>query len=156
MWCVGRFLPPIMPKRKRFDWTTKTDPDTGAVTRFCSKCQEFLPLDRFYPSTIKAHSLVCRTHYNHVRKRTKLEWARRNRGKLGSIKRARVNLNNWITKQNKAWPRWNVADIEHVLITHSIPLDIDTRLVRIRPKDQNHPFTTDNVVVERLEKNGSS
>ena len=138
-------------RKRRFDWTTKTDPDTGAVTRFCSRCQEFLPLDRFYPSTLQTNALICQTHHNAEGRRSNKEWARRHRGKPGSIKRARVNLNRWILKQKKEWSRWDIADIENVLVAHSIPLNVDTRLVQIRPQDPTLPFNSTNAIVKKLQ-----
>ena len=135
-------------KRKRFDWTTKTDPHTGAVTRFCSRCQEFLPLDRFYPSSIKDGSLSCKTHCNERLRATKNEWQRRKRGKPRSYARILTNLNVWIRKQPHEMNIWTESAVKRVLDDHGINLDSESRIPRLRPRDPDQPFDTNNVVVK--------
>ena len=153
MWCVGRFLPHDMPKRHRFDWTTKTDPSTGAVSRFCSKCQDFLPLDRFYASTIKDGSLSCKTHCSQRTAPFKKRWHKKKRGAPGSVQRLRSNLNTWIVRQ-KIGKKWSDADVQRALTKHSVDLALESRKVRLRPLDHSKAFNPENSIVKF--QNGST
>ena len=154
MWCVGRFLPHDMPKRHRFDWTTKTDPSTGAVSRFCSKCQDFLPLDRFYHCHLKNGTLSCKTHWDEHNILTAIKWNRKNRGKIGSVQRVRSNLNKWIGSQKRGWKNWSDDDVKRALVSHAVDLASESRIVRLRPSDHSKTFDVDNSVVKF--QNGSN
>ena len=146
---------PPPKKRKRFDWTTKTDPDTGAVTRFCSRCQEFLPLDRFYASTIKDGSLSCKTHCSQRTAAFQKKWRDHKRGKPRSLARIRSNLNSWIVRQKIAgWKKWSDDDVKQALIKHAVNLASETRIVRLRPADASKSFNVENSIVKF--QNGSS
>ena len=135
-------------KRQRFDWTTKTDPDSGDVTRFCSKCQDFLPLDRFYHCHVKNHTLCCKTHWQARALPNAIECNRRKRGKPGSVARVRSNLNKWILAQKRGWPKWSDDDVKRALVKHSVDLASETRIVRLRPSDRSQPFNVANSVAK--------
>ena len=137
-----------MPKRKRFDWTTKTDPSTGAVSRFCSRCQEFLPLDRFYNCHVKNGALICKIHWGERAVPTTIKWHRRNRGEIGSVARVRSNLNKWIVKQKRGWKKWTDDDVKRALVSHAVDLASESRIVRLRPSDSSTTFDVDNSVVK--------
>ena len=145
---------PPPQKRKRFDWTTKTDPDTGAVTRFCSRCQDFLPLDRFYACHVKNGDLICKTHSSERSNPAKIVWNRQKRGKLGSVSRVRSNLNAWIVSQKRGWKKWTEEEVKRALIKHSVDLASESRIVRLRPSDHSKTFDVDNSVVKF--QNGTS
>ena len=137
-----------MPKRKRFDWTTKTDPDTGATLRFCSKCQDFLPMDRFYPCHLKTGDLMCKTHANKRGRDGSKRWKQKNRGEIGSVSRIRTNLNTWIVRQKRGWMKWTDDDVKRALHKHSVTLASESRIVRLRPCDHSKTFDVDNSVVK--------
>ena len=139
---------PLMKKRKRFDWTTKTDPDTGAVSRFCARCQDFLLLDRFYNCHLKNGNLLCKTHANDLARGAHTKWRRRSRGEPGSLKRIRTTLNAWVMKQKKGWTLWTEDEVARVLAKHSVALPAKDRIPRLRPLEKSLPFNEENVVVK--------
>ena len=134
---------------KRFAWYTKTVPDTGKVMRFCRRCQDFLPLERFYPSSIRDGTLSCKTHCSQRTAPYRRSWHKKNRGEPGSVQRVRSNLNNWIAKQKlPGWKKWSDCDVLRALTQHSIDLALESRKIRFRPLDRSKTFTPENSILK--------
>ena len=137
-----------MPKRKRYDWANKIDPETGVHTRFCTRCEAFLTMDHFYPSHVKNGSLACKVCTGSESKAAIKRWMLNNRGEPGSVQRIRSNLNTWIRREKKGRRRWTDADVVQALQRHKVDLATETRIVRLRPRDPQLPFNADNSVVK--------
>ena len=142
-----------MPKRKRYDFANKPDPETGEPRRFCTGCEAYLPFDRFYPCHLKGGQLMCKVHSNARNKPFGRIWYQNKYGDARSIARMRVNLNLWIWRQRQGWAKWSEEDVEQALQLHGVDLQTETRRVRFRPKNRSLPFTVDNSIVEFSNKN---
>ena len=134
-------------KRKLFDWANKVDPETGEATRFCTRCQEYLVLDSFHPSTLKCGGMRCKTHSNELKRAQKRRWSTKERGASRSVERVRSNLNQWISRHHINSPKWTDADVERALRRHGVDLAAETRCVRLRPQDPTLPFSVENSTV---------
>ena len=140
-----------MPKRPRFDFANKVDPETGVRTRFCSRCEEFLTHDKFNPCYLKRGTLLCKQHANALGRAAKRRWVAKQRGE-GEAKRAlsriRSNMNHWIHRDTKGRRRWTNDDVALALQKHAINLATEPRIVRFRPRDPELAFDAENSVVK--------
>ena len=143
-----------MPKRQRYDWANRTDPETGEPTRFCTRCEDFLTLDRFYPCHLKRGTLLCKTHIKETTRTAQRNWKRKARGKAGSVARLRQNTNQWISRRRISSTFWSVADVKAALQKHNIDLQNETQAVLLRPCNPDQAFTVENSIV-RYRKFGS-
>ena len=141
-----------MPKRSSFDWASKTDPDTGAQLRFCARCQDFRPLDRFYQCHLKRRVMLCKAHEKSAWSASKRKWRNKNRGERGSNHRLLRNVNQFIYRKRIRSGKWSMDTVEAALRHHAVDLTTETRTVVIRPLDETLPFTVSNSVV-RFRKN---
>ena len=132
---------------KRYDWANKVDPDTGARTRFCTRCEAFLPLAKFYACHVKRSQLICREHSKALAIAPTERW-RAKQQQQGALGRIRENLNRWIRRVDKAQARWTNEDVALALQKHSVNLGTETRIVRLRPRDPALPFDAENSVVQ--------
>ena len=144
-------------RRKRFAWANKVDPETGVPKRFCTQCEAFLPVERFYPSVLKTGRLCCKTHFYEITRPYSLVANRKLRGKPGSVARMRTNVNVWISRNKHKSPgcAWTDADVEQALLLHNVDRVSEQRTVRFRPRDPELPFTAANSVVRFRATGGS-
>ena len=143
------------PKRRRQDWATKIDPESGEQRRFCTQCEAFLPFDKFYPSCLARKALLCKTHALLTTKPHKRRWMAAQRGAPGSVQRVRTNLNAWIVNTRLDATKWTEADVELALLRHNVDADDTTRTISFRPRDTTQPFSVDNSVVKYRRVGGS-
>lgn len=132
---------------KRYDWANKVDPDTGARTRFCTRCEAFLPLAKFYACHVKLGHLACKTHANARNKPHHKKFDQKRRGEPRSVERLRYNTNQWLRRLHRSTETWTDADVQRALQQHSVDLATETRSVLLRPRDPTRALTVDNAVV---------